>query len=176
SGSSKQNIQQHTHSPKKPSSLRNSVDLTNTPDILLPTPTPTQNNQPIRNPKRPIDRSNTSSPVSWHKNQKMYTPSVTNSENEEQEISQNIERAFNQNNQNDSEPQQIQIQSSFKGRPYTTYLTPAWNQPLEVYTENQPQNQPQTSRNEGISALANESDNESLTKEQQEFLEEMDEE
>ncbi|CAG8776177.1 4257_t:CDS:1, partial [Dentiscutata heterogama] len=51
SGSSKQNIQQHTHSPKKPSSLRNSVDLTNTPDILLPTPTPTQNNQQIRNPK-----------------------------------------------------------------------------------------------------------------------------
>ncbi|CAG8669679.1 620_t:CDS:1, partial [Dentiscutata heterogama] len=116
SGSSKQNIQQHTHSPKRPSSLRNSVDLTNTPDILLPTPI--QNNQQTRNPKRPIDRSNTSSPASWHKNQKMYTPSVTNFENEEdeQEISQNIERAFNQDNQeNNSESQQIQIQSSFKG-------------------------------------------------------------
>ncbi|CAG8764058.1 12147_t:CDS:2, partial [Dentiscutata heterogama] len=67
------------------------------------------------------NRSNTSSLASWHKNQKLYTPSVTNSENKdkEQEISQNIERAFNQNNQknqeNNSEPQQIQIQSTFKG-------------------------------------------------------------
>ncbi|CAG8570718.1 2056_t:CDS:2, partial [Dentiscutata heterogama] len=57
SGSSKQHIQQHTHSPKKPSSLRNSVDLTNTPDIvLLTTPIPIQSNQQTRNPKRPIDR------------------------------------------------------------------------------------------------------------------------
>ncbi|CAG8517932.1 11965_t:CDS:2 [Dentiscutata heterogama] len=40
SGSSKQ----HIHSPKKPSSLRNSVDLTNTPDIVLPTPILIQNN------------------------------------------------------------------------------------------------------------------------------------
>ncbi|CAG8509282.1 2131_t:CDS:2, partial [Dentiscutata heterogama] len=40
---------QHTHSPKQPSSLRNSVDFTNTPDIVLPTSI--QNNQQIRNPK-----------------------------------------------------------------------------------------------------------------------------
>ncbi|CAG8776180.1 4258_t:CDS:1, partial [Dentiscutata heterogama] len=81
----------------------------------------------------------------------MYTPSITNSENEEQEISQNTERAFNQDNQKDnSEPQQIQ--STFKGRPYITYLPLAWNQPLETYTEEQPQ----ASRNEGISAPADE--------------------
>ncbi|CAG8437437.1 10166_t:CDS:2 [Dentiscutata heterogama] len=88
-------LKQHIHSPKQPSGLRNSVDLTNTPDIL--------------NLKRSIDRSNTLSPASWHKNQKMYTLSVTNTEDKEQEISQNIERAFNQDN---SEPQQIQ--STFK--------------------------------------------------------------
>ncbi|CAG8449740.1 7088_t:CDS:2 [Dentiscutata heterogama] len=125
SGSSKQ----HIHSPKKPSSLRNSVDLTNTPDIVLLTPIPIQTNQqiqqPNRNSKRPIDRK----------------------------------------------PQQIQIQSTFKGQPYTVYLSPAWNQPLEIYTENQPQ----ASVNTEISISRDESDNESLTKEQQEFLEKMDE-
>ncbi|CAG8508478.1 14518_t:CDS:1, partial [Dentiscutata heterogama] len=45
SGSSKQ----HTHSPKKLSSLRNTVDLTNNPDIVLLISI--QNNQQIRNPK-----------------------------------------------------------------------------------------------------------------------------
>ncbi|CAG8441508.1 16506_t:CDS:1 [Dentiscutata heterogama] len=47
SESSKQN----TYSPKQLLSLRNSVDFTNTPNILLPTPTPIQNNQQTRNPK-----------------------------------------------------------------------------------------------------------------------------
>ncbi|CAG8650702.1 55_t:CDS:2 [Dentiscutata heterogama] len=115
--------------------------------------------------KEKEDRSNTSSPASWYKNQKMYTPSVTNSENEEeQETSYNIKRAFNQEQEvYNEENQQIPITYDYS---VTPNLLPSRSSKSSAYAkfkelvENKIQQ-----RNEGIRALANESDDESLTKE-----------
>ncbi|CAG8520766.1 9405_t:CDS:2, partial [Dentiscutata heterogama] len=144
---------QHTHSSKTLSSLRNSVDLTNTPDIVLPTPTPIQNNQQTRNLKQPIDRNNTLLPASWYKNQKI--------NNQEQEV-------YNKENQ------QIPIIYNYS---ITPNLLPSRFPRPSAYTKFKEsiKNEIQQ-RNEGIRALTDESDDESLTKEQQEFLKEMDKE
>ncbi|CAG8489591.1 17402_t:CDS:2 [Dentiscutata heterogama] len=75
-------------------------------------------------------------------------------------------------------PSSLRNSSTFRGQPYTVYLSPERskriieNQSLEFYIEEQSQ----ASINTGIKAPANKSDNENLTKEQQKFLEEIDEE